>query len=257
MKQKIETVWGQSLNIWIKLILKFRISLDSQLHEQMNPPTLNIHTHTHLHFHFIYLFIFGINPFHLDFYHLKTKEPQLINNIHVTKMSHNTIDVQVKKYLLNLSHQFLSTTKLFCLEKAYHTQGLPWCHKGKESTCKAEDMGLIPGLGRSSAEGNGNPLQYSCLENSMDRGVWRATVHGVAKNWRWLSDWTKTTTRVTPTVCEDRRLQSPCSPGSSEIPGVLFSMMWTIPSIILEYWGIHRNLSELSPSSGGYLITSN
>ena len=46
----------------------------------------------------------------------------------------------------------------------------------------AEDMGLIPGSGRVSGEGNGNPLQYSCLENSMDREAWRATVHGVTKS---------------------------------------------------------------------------
>ena len=45
----------------------------------------------------------------------------------------------------------------------------------------AEDMGLIPGLGRSPREGIGNPLQYSCLENPMNRGAWQATVHGVAK----------------------------------------------------------------------------
>ena len=49
----------------------------------------------------------------------------------------------------------------------------------KESTCNAEDLGSIPGSGRSSGEGNGNPLQSSCLENPMDRGAWRATVHGV------------------------------------------------------------------------------
>ena len=46
----------------------------------------------------------------------------------------------------------------------------------------AEDMGSVPGLGRSPGEGNSNSLQYSCLENSMDRGVWRAKIHGVAKN---------------------------------------------------------------------------
>ena len=46
----------------------------------------------------------------------------------------------------------------------------------------AGDMGLIPGPGRSPGVENGNPLQYSCLENSMDRGVWRATVHGLAKS---------------------------------------------------------------------------
>ena len=52
---------------------------------------------------------------------------------------------------------------------------------GKESTCNAGDLGSIPGLGRSPEEGNGYPLQYSCLENSMDRGTWQATVHGVTK----------------------------------------------------------------------------
>ena len=45
-----------------------------------------------------------------------------------------------------------------------------------------EDSGLIPGLGRSPGEGNGNPIQHSCLENPMDRGAWGATVHGVAKS---------------------------------------------------------------------------
>ena len=50
----------------------------------------------------------------------------------------------------------------------------------KESACNAEDLGSIPGWGRSPREGNNNPLQSSCLENSMDRGAWQATVHGVA-----------------------------------------------------------------------------
>ena len=52
---------------------------------------------------------------------------------------------------------------------------------GKESECNAADPGLISGLGRSPGERNSYPLQYSCLENIMDRGTWRATVHGVAK----------------------------------------------------------------------------
>ena len=58
------------------------------------------------------------------------------------------------------------------------------------SACNAGDPGSIPGLGRSPGEGNGNPLQYSCLENPMDREVWRATVHGVAKSRTQLSDFT-------------------------------------------------------------------
>ena len=52
----------------------------------------------------------------------------------------------------------------------------------KESACSAGDLGSIPGLGRSSGEGNGNPLQYSCLENPMDRGAWWAMVHGFTKS---------------------------------------------------------------------------
>jgi len=53
---------------------------------------------------------------------------------------------------------------------------------GKESTCSVEDLGLIPGVGRSPGGGHGSPLQYSCLENPMDRGAWWTTVHKVAKN---------------------------------------------------------------------------
>ena len=58
---------------------------------------------------------------------------------------------------------------------------------GKEFACNARGPGLIPGWRRSPREGNGNPLQYSCLENSMDRGAWRATVHGVTENRTQLS----------------------------------------------------------------------
>ena len=57
----------------------------------------------------------------------------------------------------------------------------------KESACNAQDLGLIPGSGRSLGEENGNPLQYSCLENPMDRGAWWATVHGVARSRTQLS----------------------------------------------------------------------
>ena len=56
------------------------------------------------------------------------------------------------------------------------------CLVGKESACNAGDLGSISGLGRSPGEGNGNPLQCSCLENPMDRGTWQATVHGVARD---------------------------------------------------------------------------
>ena len=66
-----------------------------------------------------------------------------------------------------------------------------WCFSGssagKESACNPGDLGLIPGLGRSPGGGHDNPLKYSCLENSMDRGAWRAIVHGVTQSQAPLS----------------------------------------------------------------------
>ena len=67
-------------------------------------------------------------------------------------------------------------------------RGFPGGSDGKESTCNAGDPGSIPGSGRSSGEGNGNPHQYSCLENFMDRGTWQAVVHGIAKSQARLRD---------------------------------------------------------------------
>ena len=60
--------------------------------------------------------------------------------------------------------------------------GFPGGSNGKESACHVGDLDSIPGSGRVPGEGNGYPLQYSCLENSMDRGDWQVTVHGVAKS---------------------------------------------------------------------------
>ena len=68
------------------------------------------------------------------------------------------------------------------------SRGFPGGSDGKESACNAGDAGLIPGSGISSGEENGTPLQYSCLGNSTDRGVWQATLHGVTKSQTRLSD---------------------------------------------------------------------
>jgi len=68
--------------------------------------------------------------------------------------------------------------------------GFPGGSEVKASASNVGDLGSIPGSGRSPGEGNGNPLQYSCLENPMDRGAWWATVHGVSKSWTQLSDLT-------------------------------------------------------------------
>ena len=73
----------------------------------------------------------------------------------------------------------------FCLQSSLL---LPGDTVGKESACNAEDLGSIPGSGRSLGVGNANPLQYSCLENPMDRGALWTAVHWVAKSWTQLSD---------------------------------------------------------------------
>ena len=67
-------------------------------------------------------------------------------------------------------------------------RGLPGGSMVKNLPAISGDMGLTPGLGRSPGKGNSNPLQYSCLGNPMDRGVWRAIVHGVANIWTSLRD---------------------------------------------------------------------
>ena len=71
----------------------------------------------------------------------------------------------------------------------YYTYlGFPCDLAGRESACNEGDLGSVPGLGRSPGEGKGYPFQYSGLENSMDRGAWWATVHGVTKSQTQLSD---------------------------------------------------------------------
>ena len=83
----------------------------------------------------------------------------------------------------------LSTASRAVFYLTIFKSGLPcWLRWWKESACNTGDPGSIPGSGNSRGEGNNNPLQYSCLENSMHRGAWQVTVHGVAKNWTWLSD---------------------------------------------------------------------
>ena len=80
-----------------------------------------------------------------------------------------------------MSHPFINNIEILGIVAFF------WCSPGgsevKASACSAGDPGLIPDLGRSPGEGNGNPLQYSCQEKPMDREAWWATVRGVAKSW--------------------------------------------------------------------------
>ena len=85
----------------------------------------------------------------------------------------------------------MTTQNTNCVDSMITTTlGFPGGSEVKASACNAGDLGSVPGSGRSPGEGNGNPLQYSCLENPMDGGAWWATVHGVAKSRTRLSDYT-------------------------------------------------------------------
>ena len=84
----------------------------------------------------------------------------------------------------------LRSADIILLGISHKPLGFPRWHSGKEPTANAgntRDAGLIPGLGRYPGIRNGNPLQYYCLENSMDRGAWEATVHGITKSRAQLS----------------------------------------------------------------------
>ena len=106
--------------------------------------------------------------------------------------------------------------------------GFPGGSEVKASASNAGDPGLIPGSGRSPGEGNGNPLQYSCLENPMDRRAWWATVHRVAKS--QLSDFTFTfitwfssvqfssVTQLCPTLCDPMNHSTPGLPAHHQLP---------------------------------------
>ena len=99
---------------------------------------------------------------------------------------HHLLGMRLDTQHVNNSPNLLFTSKLAFAVTA--TCGdFPSGPFGKESSCKAGDAGLIPASGRSPGGGNGNPLQYSCLKNPMDRGAWQATVHGVRKGQTWLS----------------------------------------------------------------------
>ena len=69
------------------------------------------------------------------------------------------------------------------MPQAARSLGFPGGSESKESACNAGELGSILGSVRAPGEGNGSPLQHSCLESHMDRGAWRATVHGVKKSW--------------------------------------------------------------------------
>ena len=94
--------------------------------------------------------------------------------------------MKIQRLTWNTSH--LPHESALGLHTGTFLQGLSSFRLPHQSACNAGDLGLIPGSGRSPGEGNGNLLQYSCLENPMDRGAWPATVHDTAKSRTRLRD---------------------------------------------------------------------
>ena len=101
-----------------------------------------------------------------------------------------TRNIYNKLYKLDTLYQNKDTVIHIAIKitKSYPIWGPAWWLSGKESNANAGDAGLILELGRSPGGGNGTLLRYSCVGNLMDRGAWRATVHGVAKSWTQLSN---------------------------------------------------------------------
>ena len=92
------------------------------------------------------------------------------------------MESELRRAELRMAKLLRAELKREKLRRAKEGLGFPGGSDGKASACNMGDLGSIPGLGRSPGEGSGNPLQYSGLENSMDRGAWLATVHGVSKS---------------------------------------------------------------------------
>ena len=120
---------------------------------------------------------------------LQIENPKISENQQSSSM--NLVNLQDTKLIVQKSVAFLHTNNKK-RAKLRKPPKLPCGSDGKVSVYNAGDPGSIPGSGRSPGEGNGNPLQYYCLENPMVRGAWQATVHGVAKSQTRLSNSTFT-----------------------------------------------------------------
>ena len=104
--------------------------------------------------------------------------------VFILQFSHSVVSDSLRSY--GLQHSWPPCVYTY---KCLLIVGFPGGSAGKESVCDAGNPGSVRRLGRSPGEEKGNPLQYSCLENSMDRGAWQAPVHGVTKSWTQLSDY--------------------------------------------------------------------
>ena len=117
----------------------------------------------------------ALSPF-TSYFAMQLSSPSI--SLIFTLMNWNSVSIK-HQHPISPHH---STPGLWHLPTYFLTLGFPGGSDSKQSVCNAGDPGSIPGLGRSPGDGNDNPLQYSCLENFMDRRVWQATVHSVTKS---------------------------------------------------------------------------
>ena len=156
---------------------------------------------------------------------MRTLRIYSLNNFHI---QHTTVlIVFIMLYFTSLVLIYLIIGSLYlCL-------GFPGGSVAKNLPANAGgpgDVGLIPGSGRFPGEENGNPLQYSCLENPTDGGTWWATGYGVAKSWTRLSDWARTQDKTRPFF-----VPSSSSPSSYHLPPVTTSMTYfSVNSFVSE-----------------------
>ena len=128
---------------------------------------------------------------------------------------------------------------------------------GKESACNAGDLGLIPGSGRSPGEGKGNPLQYSCLENLMDRGAWQATVHGVAIVRHDLASKQPPPSSVFHTFSQSGTCMLPCIMTLGSTENVRGHMMTSAPRLYSVTLALPQNpLADLKLKWGSACVCS-
>ena len=123
-----------------------------------------------------------------------SSQPILVRLLSLRLFWNNSYQGHQALVLLELTQHLHSEDSPWKPSALGFSKGFPGGSEVKVSACSAGDLGSIPGSGRSPGEGNGNPLQYSCLENPMDGGAWWATVHGITKSRTWLSDFTFTFT---------------------------------------------------------------
>ena len=110
--------------------------------------------------------------------------PTSLYQLMFTSLFSVSVNLFLLCYIQSCTLYFLLFSLTFCVFDfiSYIFKGFSYSSVGKEFACSAGNLGSIPGLGRSPGKGNGNPLQYPCLENLMDRGAWWAAVRGVAKS---------------------------------------------------------------------------